>query len=343
MATPRQKMQVGIFLSVCLVLLVGILLVLSGVRREETIPYFIEFDETVSGLFPGSDVRYRGVPVGRVTNIMVTPANRIRVRIEIRPRIVRIRQGTTAQLNPAGITGQLYINLDGGTPEGKPLAANATLPSAPSLFSNLTAELPTILASINSVLVRLDKSLGEEGRMEKMVQDVESLLVVLNTTVSEVGAHTQTLLERMNALIENEVRPLIGELTATARTTRRVLEHTQPVLQTALVSGTKVLQQLERHLKTLDLQSTNARLQLTLQRITQLAEQLGRSSEELSLTMQHIRSNTTNAEFHIRQAARSLRETLLSAKQLFDYLEQDPSALLTGKRAPVRTRDGQRR
>ena len=131
MATRRQKTQVGIFLSVCVVLLVGVLVVLSGVRREKTIPYFIEFDETVSGLFPGADVRYRGVPAGRVTNITVTPTNRVRVRIEIRPRIVRLRQGTVAQLNPVGITWQLCVNLAGGSPAGKPLAANATLPSAP--------------------------------------------------------------------------------------------------------------------------------------------------------------------------------------------------------------------
>jgi hypothetical protein len=80
-----------------------------------------------------------------------------------------------------------------------------------------------------------------------------------------------------------------------------------------------------------------------LQSLTQLAEQFGRTSEELNLTLQHVRGNTTNAEFAIRQATRQLRETLLSAKQLFDYLEQDPSALLVGKRVPPRSRDGQQR
>lgn len=343
MATPRQKVQVGIFLTVCSVLLAGTLVVLSGWQRETMIPYFVEFDESVSGLFAGADVRYRGVPVGRVTDIAVMPTNRIRVRVEIRPSVIRVRQGMTARLNTTGVTGQLYINLAGGKPDATPLAADETIPATPSLFSNLSAELPTILASINSVLIRLDKGLGEGGQVATIVREAGGLITGLNTTTTEVRGRVLSLLDQVNTLLENEVRPLIAELRTTAQTTRRILERTAPPLHAALASSTKLFQQLENRLATLDLQSTNTRAQLTLQHITQLAEQLGQTSEELNLTLRHIRSNTTNAEFHIRQATRSLRETLLSAKQLFDYLEQDPAALLTGKRVPVQTRHGQRR
>jgi ABC-type transporter Mla subunit MlaD len=343
MATPHQKVQVGIFLTVCTTLLVGILAVLSGVQREKSIPYVIEFDESVSGLQPGSDVRYRGVPVGRVTEITVTPTNRIRARVEIRPSIIRVRQGMTAQLNTTGVTGQLYVNLTGGEPEGVPLVADETIPSQPSLLANLSTEIPTLLASINSVLVRIDKALGEEGQVATIVQDVGRLITVLNTTVAAVGTQTMALLARANTLLEKEISPLVAEVNTTAQTSRRVLEHLEPPLQAALVSSTKALQQLEKHLAALDLQGTNATAQLTLQRLTQLAEQLGHTSTELNLTLQHIRGDTTNTEFHIRQAVRSLRETLLSAKQLFDYLEQDPAALVLGKRPSANTRDGQRR
>jgi phospholipid/cholesterol/gamma-HCH transport system substrate-binding protein len=343
MATPRQKALVGVFLSVCTVVLVVILVVLSDVRREETVPYFIEFNENVSGLFPGSDVRYRGVPVGRVTSITVTPNNLIRARLEIRPSIVRLRQGTKAQLIPAGITGQLYINLDGGNPEGEVLAGGVIIPSTESLISNLSAELPTILASINSVLVRLDNAMGEGGQIATIMGDVGSLVTVLNATTAQVGAQTAGLLERTNTVLDSEVRPLIAEVGTSVKVTRQALENALPALQAALVSGTKTLQQLEKQLAGLDLQSTNTRVQLALQGFTHLSEQLGHTSEELNLTLQQVRGNTSNLEFNVRQAIRNLRETLVSAKQLFDYLEQDPSALLTGKRASDQGRDGQRR
>lgn len=343
MATPRQKIQVGVFLTICSMLLVGTLMILSGWQREETIPYVVEFDESVSGLFAGADVRYRGVPVGRVTDIRVMPTNRIRVRIEVKPSIIRVRQGMIAQLGTTGVTGQLYINLAGGGSDARVLAADAQIPSIPSLFSNLSAEIPTILASINSLLVRLDKALGEEGKLATLAKDVGTLITGFNTAMTDVSGRTVTLLDQVNALLESEARPMVAELRTSAQTTRHTIERIGPPLQAMLTNGARTFQQLEQQLASLDLHSTNTRLQLTLQSLTQLAEQFGRTSEELNLTLQHVRGNTTNAEFAIRQATRQLRETLLSAKQLFDYLEQDPSALLVGKRVPPRSRDGQQR
>jgi phospholipid/cholesterol/gamma-HCH transport system substrate-binding protein len=343
MATPRQKALVGIFVSLCSVILVGLLVVLSGLRHEETVPYVIEFNENVSGLFPGSDVRYRGVPVGRVTNITVAPNNLVRARVEIRPSIVRLRQGTIAQLNPAGITGQLYVNLDGGNSEGEVLAAGTIIPSTASLISNLSSELPTILASINSVLLRLDRAMGDGGQIATLIGEVGTLMTGLNTTTTRLGAQTSTLLERTHAMLESEVRPLIAEAGTSLKLTRQALESTVPALQAALVSGTKTFQQLDRQLAGLDLQSTNTRAQLALQSFTQLAERLGHTSAEFDLTLRQARGTTSNLEFNVRQALRNLRETLVSVKQLFDYLEQDPSALLTGKRMPAPSGDGQRR
>jgi len=166
---------------------------------------------------------------------------------------------------------------------------------------------------------------------------------VLNAAVAEIGTQSTALLKRADTLLDKQLSPLMAEWHTTAQTTRRVLEQLEPPIKAALASTTKTFQQLEKQLAALDLQGTNTAAQRTLEHLTQLAQQLGRSNEELSQTLQHIRGDTTNAEFHFRQAVRSLRETLQSAKQLFDYLEQDPAALVMGKRTPTNTRDGQRR
>jgi phospholipid/cholesterol/gamma-HCH transport system substrate-binding protein len=342
MATPRQKTLVGIFLSVCGLLLIAILALLSGVRHEETVPFFIEFNETVSGLFPGSDVRYRGVPVGRVTGITVTPGNRVRVQVEIRPSVVELRHGVTAQLNPSGITGQLYINLEGGNPEGETVPEGATIPAAPSLFTNLSSALPTLLASINSILMRLDNSLGGEGGTISTLRDARHLVATLNTTVTAASPRLLALLERLNALSEQEAQELMTELLTSARAVRHFFERNEPALQQVLTSGTSTLKHLEQRLQGLDLQSTTAHLQQTLQRIDGLVAQLGSTSQELTMTLQQTRADTGSVEFQFRQAVRSWRETLQSAQDLFDYLERNPSALLTGRQAPDRP-DGQRR
>ena len=343
MATPHQKMLVGIFLSVCGLLLVGVLILLSGVRHEDTVPYFIEFDETVSGLFAGADVRYRGVPVGRVTDITVTPSNRIRVQVAIRPSMVQLRQGVTAQLNPAGITGQLYINLEGGEPEGERVLPSGTIPAAPSLFANLSSALPALLASINSILLRLDNSLTGEGGTIATLRDVQHLVETLNTTMTAAGPRVLAILEDLTALSGQEVQALMTELVGSAQAVRHFFEQNEPALQQALTSSTSTLQELEKRLQGLDLKNTNVRLQRTLQRIDGLTEQLGNTSKELTITLQQTRGDTTSVEFQIRQAVQSWRETLQSAQSLFDYLEQNPSSLLTGKRPASRPSDGPRR
>jgi phospholipid/cholesterol/gamma-HCH transport system substrate-binding protein len=341
MATPRQKVQVGIFLTICCVLLVGILVVVSGWRGEETVPYVVVFDESVSGLFPGSDVRYRGVPVGRVTEIKVMPNNRIQVRIAIRPSVIRVRQGMTATLGTTGVTGQLYVDLSGGEPDAPSLAPNHTIPSTPSLFANLSAELPILLASINGVLVRLDNALGEGGQIAIVMQDTEALLTSLRDTVAELGPQAIALLRDSNTLVRQDAQRLLQELTTTAQTTRHVLRNIEPPLKSTLESSSRTFKLLEQQLAGLDLPSTNAKAQITFDSLSQLAQQFSRTSDELTATLQQLRGTTSNTEFHIRQAVKSLRETLLSAKQLLDYLEQDPTALLVGKRQPVAIQDGQ--
>jgi ABC-type transporter Mla subunit MlaD len=278
-----------------------------------------------------------------VTTIEVLPTNHIRVRVEIRPRVVRIRQGMTAQLNNTGITGQLVVNITGGETEGAILPANATIPSTPSLFANLSTELPEILASINALLGRIEKTLGEEGPIASIVRDASGLVLRVDTTVTDVGTQTQALLQHADRLLENDMRPLLADLRTTTQTARRVLDRTDASLQTTLASSTRTFQQLEKQLAALDLKTTNTNLQAALRQVTELTKQYGHSSEELNLTLQHLRGNTANVEFNFRQAARSLQETMVSAKQLFDSLERDPTVLLFGKRTPGYARDGQRR
>lgn len=341
MATPRQKVQVGIFLTVCSVLLVGILVAVSGWQGEETVPYFVVFDESVSGLFPGSDVRYRGVPVGRVTEIKVMANNRIQVKIAVRPSIIRVRQGMSATLGTTGVTGQLYIDLSGGEPDAPARQPNESIPSTPSLFANLSAELPTLLASINGVLVRLDNALGEGGQVATVMQDAAVLVTSLSGAVAEIKPQALALLNHANELVEQDAKRLLKELTTTARTTRHTLSNVEPPLKMALESGAQTFKLLEQQLAGLDLPSTNAKAQMTFEHLSQLSLQLSQASDELTTTLQQLRGTTANTEFHIRQAAKGLRETLLSAKQLLDYLEQDPAALLIGKRAPAATQDEQ--
>ena len=340
MATPRQKVQVGIFLSICGFLLLAVLVAVGGLQREETAAYTIEFDESVSGLASGSDVRYRGVLVGRVTDIAVQPNNRIRVGIDVRSNAIHIRPGMVAQLGAAGITGQLYVNLSGGDASAEPLPAGSSISSLPSLFTNISTALPTMLASTNAILLRIEKALGKEGQVPVILAATEQLLAGVDKAITEFSLRSSAVLDRLDALAGDKLLALIEELTDTAKTVNQFLSSSEPVLQRTLTSSAKTLERLERHVAALDTKRTGVSLRRTLDGLTTLAGRLDKSTEELSLTLQSMRRDTSNVEFHFRQAVRTWRETLVSAKELLDYLEQDPSSLIIGRRAPARSRDG---
>ena len=78
MATPKQKAKVGVFLIICITIAATSTVYLSGLYEDQGIPYWIEFDETILGLYEGGLVEYLGVSVGKLTNISVTSKSLMR-------------------------------------------------------------------------------------------------------------------------------------------------------------------------------------------------------------------------------------------------------------------------
>ena len=73
-ATSAHKVRLGVFVVSGLVL--GVIALLAfGLGRvfERTAPLHCYFTESVQGLEPGADIRYRGVRIGRVTRIAMRP------------------------------------------------------------------------------------------------------------------------------------------------------------------------------------------------------------------------------------------------------------------------------
>ena len=106
MATKVQKIRLSIFLIVSSTVLLGFFIMLVGHRiltRMDT--YYIEYrDISVTGLEPGSAVKYHGVQVGRVSSLAVKNAATIIVEIEVK-KGTPIKKDTEAIMSLVGITG----------------------------------------------------------------------------------------------------------------------------------------------------------------------------------------------------------------------------------------------
>src|ERR1700674_3298152 len=131
--------------------------------------YEIYFPGTVSGLTPGSPVRYLGVDVGKVARIMIDPQQRNRVLVLADIEATAPIDGRTrASLSLLGITGLLYIDLkqDGNSKGPGVLADGLHYPvirSAPSDFDVLLSNLPTLATHLVELVDRVDQVFSDEN------------------------------------------------------------------------------------------------------------------------------------------------------------------------------------
>ena len=179
MATRVQKVKVGVFLIVSAGLITVALAVISGFYRPAGITYWIEFDESVLGLYEGGTVEYLGVPVGKVRQIYVTPENRAHVVINIDPETVTLNKGVEAQLVIYSLAaGTMALSLTGGDPDKGPLPPGSEIPAKPSTITAVSGHVEVLMEDLTTIADAVRNGLEglEEGQLSKMVNDVGRLI-----------------------------------------------------------------------------------------------------------------------------------------------------------------------
>jgi len=168
----RDANYVAVGAFVLLVIAMAVSFVLWYTNEQENhfyLRYEIYFPGTVSGLSPGSPVRYLGVNVGKVARILIDPQQRNRVLVIADIDATAPIDGRTrASLSLQGITGLLYIDLkqDGKSTATGPLADGLHYPvirSAPSDFDVLLSNLPALTANLVELADRFNQVFSDEN------------------------------------------------------------------------------------------------------------------------------------------------------------------------------------
>jgi ABC-type transporter Mla subunit MlaD len=229
----KRHYRLGLFVVVSVMVLAVLLFVLGGRKLfQPTYSFETYFAESVAGLEVGSPLRFRGVPLGQVSEVLTSGAeyerdvpllkrrNYIVVRAKVtlsaaeatqvrREAPQMVKMGLRAETQLAGITGQQYLAIDYLDP-GKHRALEfgwtpkyEYIPSAPSL----TAE---IIDNAQSFMGRLS-----EVDVANLSANLNRLLVNLNDKVGElplgqISADTENVLGTANATIVRGDRLLAG-------------------------------------------------------------------------------------------------------------------------------------
>jgi phospholipid/cholesterol/gamma-HCH transport system substrate-binding protein len=219
-------------------LLVAAILVGMWLNRDRTElhPYEIVTTQTIPGLNPQATVRYRGLEVGRVDDIVFDP--RVTGQILIRLSIAEgapVTTTTFASLGYQGVTGIAFIQLDDDR-TGSPLLASdkghvARIPLRPGLLDQLEKRGLSILEKTEQITNSLNSILSQENA-EKITGAVDNISKAA-VAYGEIPKQLQPTLARLPELTTKLDRTMssVNELSTSATSAVRNYDRLATTLQ----------------------------------------------------------------------------------------------------------------
>lgn len=331
MSKKANPTLVGAFVLIALALTLAAIVVLGKIKlKDNRFRCVAYFTGSLYGLDVGAPVTFRGVTIGRVSAVRINFDKHnnnyiipVYVDIEQTPDLSGeqperwdrdalrgvlqqlIAQGLRAQLKVSSLlTSKLYVDL-------------AFFPGTePQLHSKETSvfEIPS-----------------QPSGLEQITQKLESL------PLNEILNKTAAALDGINSIVNSkETRHTLESLDATLDRLTSLLGHVDnafPELAAELKKGLTNFATLSATADTL-LRSADKELPKVSTELKQLMTGLNATAGALTKTLNNIEQMTAKDSLFAYQLAGSLREierAAASIRQLTDYLQQNPNALVFGQ------------
>jgi phospholipid/cholesterol/gamma-HCH transport system substrate-binding protein len=168
MENRSHALMTGVF---TIALLVAAVLVGIWLNRDssETVPFEIVTTQSIPGLNPQATVRYRGLEVGRVDDIIFDPrvTGQILIKLSV-DTSTPVTTTTFASLGYQGVTGIAFLQLDDDR-TGSPLLKSAPgriarLPLRPGLLDQIEKRGLAILERTERITESLDRLMSPENQ-----------------------------------------------------------------------------------------------------------------------------------------------------------------------------------
>lgn len=312
---------IGAFVVGALALVVAAVLILgSGKLFLHSRDFILYFDGSVNGLRVGAAVKFKGVEIGAVKNILLQLGSDLsvqRIPVIVRvdaekitkrggegtaitdPEVAKalIDQGLRGSLQLESIvTGLLYVGLD-------------FFPDTPAHFVqsaenyNRYQEIPTI-SSI------FEKAQDAAGRIVAKLEQID---------FQELIGSLESTSKGINAMVNSP--ELKGSLQA--------LQKTMPKIEEAIVTVREMATGIDKNFKTLsgDLQQTSNETRAAL-------KQAGETMKEAEATLSNVKvliDPDSQTFYELTKSLREVSSAARSLRQLSTYLERNPRALIFGK------------
>ena len=179
--------------------------------RHDDVLYRIHFADSVSGLAVGDPVKFRGVDVGRVKTMGLDADNPRQVLVEVRLRKeTPVKTDTRASLALKGITGVVFVELNGGDPKAETLLAvtpEGKIPEIPSETTGLKAMLDELPAMVKKFEATADKFSAMAGKISGTAEKFSAVGEQTKKVMTGVGELTEKVKENPSLLLRAPKEP----------------------------------------------------------------------------------------------------------------------------------------
>ena len=277
--------------------------------------YYVYMQESVAGLSVDSAVKYRGVDVGIVKDIVLNPENPEEVRLTLDIlHATPVKTDTVALLEMQGLTGLARVNLNGGSREAP------TLEAAPGQKYPVIKAGPSLLFRLDMAISRL---LSEEG-------------------LTKLLANLNILSQNATAVVDEDNRASLRQILKDLSELTQTLAARSGGVDKGVRSASQAAENLAAMTETM-----NKQMPALLERVNKSAVALQTMTEELAHTGRVVRSAVQESSPDIEQFTRQtlsetgalvteLRALTGTLQRVARQLEQEPSSLVLGTKTPQR-------
>ncbi|MBL8429610.1 MAG: MCE family protein [Dechloromonas sp.] len=193
--------------------------------KDSAHDYIVVTKQNIGGLNPQAQVRYRGIRVGKVSDIRLDPEDYSNILVTISVNDdVPLTRGTVAKLNYQGVTGLAHILLLETGKDGEALVPNDAQPPRITMIPSLLEELGetgmATLKQARQLMANASAVLDDENRvqlkstlanLEAASVNLKPVLENLNSTLLQVRKLLDDRNIRNLSQAAGEVQPLLAD------------------------------------------------------------------------------------------------------------------------------------
>lgn len=292
--------------------------------------YLIYFRGSVTGLNEGSQVRYRGIPVGEIIDLRIDPDNveRVEVTIEV-SGATPIKEDAVASLEIQGITGAAYVQIGGGTQASPPLRAKPgerypVIASKPSRLEKVIESAPELIGRFIVLVSRASELLNEDNQAA-FADTLANLRQITGALARHSGDVENALADA--AATSAKFRELAGALDLLAQDLRR---ETARLAEEA--GGTMTTFQTSAQNAEIRVEQASQQLLLALADVSDAAQAITRVADQVDGLIAEnrapLRDFSTSGLYELSQLLTEARDLVNGLARITSEVERDPTRFL---------------